>query len=389
MRKKILVSSHPLLIPVVKILAEKHDILTIDKIIYERLKNIDIPCKGLFEFADGDMRMEGYGESAKIIHTSFSPISFDGLGAGPSKFLENGIQGYFQSRINDFVMLTLTLDASDPDLVIMHNDVEGVMRMVALWCQVNDVPCLHVPHAVYQDVDRGVIGSDIHDLVTASHLAVSGWAQRDWYKKRGATNIKETGLPQNDKWDKKKALRLFNLDANRPVITYMTTWHQSTNMLGCTDRADELYGSFLRAMKMFGDDVQLIIKMHPNAFEANINAHVHAAEELGLNCVMSIQYLELALQASDVVFAPYGSNTLIDAAHIPYTRLASFEGQGFLDDDEVVKCGFSEKEIAELIEESLTRPPVDMEAFRYKYAGVPDGKAHVRVASWAEELIQM
>ena len=389
---KLLVSSHSLLISVVKALVGKFDVLALDRNMNQTLVNLDIESKALGDFAAPSMPAIAFTEAAKVLNSSFSPMSFNGLGPGPSKFLEEGLQGFLYPRLADLALLVLSLDKAEPDLVVLHNDVENLTRTVALWCQKRGVPCLHVPHAVYQNVNRGAVGTDIHDIITASHLAASGTYQRKWYEDRGQENIRETGLPQFDAWavmepDKKRALRLLHLDSDRPVITFMGTWRQNTNLLGHSDEWAMLYINFLKAIKMFGDEVQLIVKIHPNGGDQSAKFHASNAEQVGVNCVIAAQHLEVALQASDVVFAPYGSNSLIEAAYIPYTRLATFEHHGYFDDKEVMKSGFSEKEIAETLEESLSVEPADTKAFISKYAGIADGKAHLRVAGYAEELV--
>jgi len=393
---KILVSGHRFLVPVAKELSKKFDMICLEKAGAEVYNNIDIECKALGDFANMFLAEEAFAESAKVLNATFSPMTFDGLGAGPSKYLEEGVRAFLYPKLADLALLVLSLDEAKPDLVILHNDVENVARTVALWCQKRGVPFLHVPHAVYTKVTDGEVGTDIHDIVTASHLAVSGKFQHDWYKMRGQENIRETGLPQFDEWariksDKKRALRLLHLDPGRPVISYMGTWRQNTNMLGYNDEWADQFVTFLNAIKMFNDEIQLVVKMHPSSQEHGPQAHADILKKMGMNCVLVVQHhLVVVLQASDAVFAPYGSNTLIEAAHLPHVRLMTFDGcRAYLDDEVIIKSGSDMKEVAASIERVLSVPPLDTTAFRAKYVGISDGKAHLRVAEYAEEIVTM
>jgi len=393
---KILVSGHRFLVPVAKVLSKKFDMICLEKLGAETLNNIDVECKALGDFANIVLAEEAFLEAAKVLNATFSPMSFDGLGSGPSKYLEEQVRAFLYPKLADLALLVLSLDEAKPDLVILHNDVENVARTVALWCQKRGVPFLHVPHAVYTKVTDGEVGTDIHDIVTASHLVVSGKFQHDWYKMRGQENIRETGLPQFDGWagiqqDKRRALRLLQLDSSRPVISYMATWRQNTNLLGYNDEWADQFVTFLNAVNMFNDEIQLVVKIHPNSQEYGPQAHADILRNMGMNCVLMVQHhLVVALQAADVVFAPYGSNTLIEAAHLPHVRLmTSGGGRAFLDDDVIIKAGSNMREIAASIERALSAPPLDTTAFRAKYVGISDGKAHLRVAGYAEEIVMM
>src|SRR3990167_1089526 len=96
--------------------------------------------------------------------------------------------------------------------------------MLGVWGHTHKMARLHNPPAIYMDVGRGAPGSDVHDLVTATHLAASGPYQRAWYEQRGfaVENIRETGLPQFDDvkvFPREYACAALKLDVNKPVIT--------------------------------------------------------------------------------------------------------------------------------------------------------------------------
>jgi hypothetical protein len=316
-----------------------------------------------------------------------SQPSADGLTPGPAKFLREDLRGYLLPRLGDLTMAVMALDEIKPELVILHNDVEPVTRAAALWAKVHDVACLHVPHAVYMDVEKGAPGSDVHDLITASHLAAAGPFQRAWYERRGFPpgNVRETGLPQFDAYarltrSRKKARHMLRLDPHRPVVVYASSWAQGTNLLGVHSGVETSYLEFLEATKKL-PDVQPVVKTHPRG--DNVDWHVERAKEAGVACAVTPHHLEVVLRAADAILAYGPSNVLLEAAFVPGLRLLATHG--YPDDGAVKKV--DGRDVAEALHESLTDPAPDTLAFRVKYVGPPDGRAWERIAAFAEELL--
>ena len=104
----------------------------------------------------------------------------------------------------------------------------------------------------------GEIGSDVHDLITASHVVCNGPFQAEWFLNVALIKIIYilTGLPQFDKlakhkFTKEQACRVLGQTTNRPVVTYMSSWRQDTNLLGCHDGVEESYKEFLMPQKNY------------------------------------------------------------------------------------------------------------------------------------------
>ncbi len=388
----IMFSSHDLLLPVIKQLKDEFTIGTLDGRMTEVLKNLDIASEPLNKVMTPELRDKAFAASAGVIHDLAELGGYEEkVGPAAAKFLSEKFVAFSYARMADITMMVLALDIMKPKVLILHNDVEPLTRIAALWAQARGVKCLHVPHAVYQDGTRSSVGTDIHDIVTASNLAAAGPFQRAWYEKRGmpAFNVKETGLPQWDKWaepqkDRARAFRLLKLKPFIPTVTYIGTWRQNTNMFGCNDGWAQVYAEFLDAVKKIETPLQVIVKTHPNAGQESFNWHASAAKENGVKCLVTAQYLDLALLASDLVIAPYASNALIEAATMPHLRLMTMEGDGFNDDDVIIKAPHGK--LVESIIEALQGDPKDAKAFLTKYMGVMDGKAHVRVADYVREL---
>ncbi len=380
----ILVSSHNAFLPIIRKLGK--DVVTLDPDFSKMLADLDLPAKNISELVQADvLRAKAIQYSIKIIKKGLPP---NGLDKSADNFIRNDLPTLMYTRLPDLGTLVLALDEVKPELVLLHNDVEPLLRTVALWAKANDVPCIHIPHAIYQDVNRTKPGTDIHDLVTASNIAVGGPFQRQWYELRGVEpdKIRETGLPQFDPWanvklDKERAKRILKLDSC-PVVCYMGTWRQNTNILGNSDEWVQLYFEFLKAMTEL-TDYQTIIKVHPRASQENVKFHGDNANQAGLNAILTPHHLESCLQASDVVFAPYASNTLLEASFIPGLKMLTTHG--YVDDPEVTKVGMTK----DAIKDAITNAPRydgSLIRFQTKYIGLPDGKASDRIVQWINEL---
>lgn len=388
--KIVLTSSGSTLLPVIKLLAEKGcGFVTLRPEYAQTLKNLDLPAKAAAELATPDVRRRGFGEAAKLLRT-VKKFPKDGLRPDALTYLDADLHGFLMPRIPDLSILPLVLDGAGVDLVLLHNDVEPLTRLAALWARKAGVPCLHVPHAVYMDEDdRGAPGEDVHDLITASHLAAAGSFQREWYGERGfpTSGMRETGLPQFDPWatmspDRERARRLLKLDHHRPVLTYFSSWGQQTNLLGCHAGMEQTYIAFLDAIREM-PQFQYIVKVHPRG--NNLPFHGDAAKAAGVRCVLTATHWNIVLQATDALLSYGPSNVILDAAHLPGVRLMATHG--FRREDVVRKTGTDAAGMRLVIVEALARKQPDATEFLFRYAGIPDGKAAERVADFAWELL--
>jgi UDP-N-acetylglucosamine 2-epimerase len=386
---RIYTSFHPPFIPILRALSQAgHELVTMQPQFTKMLTDLDIPANSLAEFSSPALQTYAINQAANLLVNVQPPVN--GLGPAALDFMRHNIKGFLYSRLADLASYVLVLDQAKPDLILLHNDVEPLTRAAALWAQVHDVPALHIPHAVYLDIEKGEPGDDVHHLVTASHLAVAGWFQRQWYERLGAKNIVETGLPQFDKMatlngNPQKARKLLGLNQQQPVITYASSWRQDTNLLGCHDGVQETYLAMLQVMKRL-PDVQFIVKVHPR--DANANWHVQAAQQAGVKCTVTAQHLETVLQASDAVLTYGGSNLLLEASFIPWLRM--FATQGYEDDPEVIKIDCDPPDVDRIIEtlaSGLAVPPANTAAFQAKYLGRPDGRAWERITELCLKLV--
>ena len=324
---KILLSYYPRFIPIARALQKQgHEIIAMHPGMAKMLNDADIPTTALNDLMAPIDRMAALNYSAEVLSKVY-PINMNGLESGPTRFVQNDIRAFMYQRLSDVSALVAVTHRVHPDLIMVHNDVEPGTRAIAMWAKSNSVPCLHVPHAVYMDVGRGAAGTDVHDIVTATHLAAAGPYQRAWYEERGMKpeNVRETGLPQFDHFpvhERTRARRLLKIDLARPVIAYATSWRQDTNLLGCHDGIEEWYRHFIEAIKLL-PGVQVIIKTHPSATQENLQFHANIAKENGVHCIITPIHLEIVLSAADMLIAYGPSNILLEGTFVPELRLVA------------------------------------------------------------------
>jgi hypothetical protein len=392
MPKQIFVSYNPNLLNVVKGLHAQYPdavFIVAQQEFQRQLYDLDLPVKMLGEGVTVDVRGQAFDLATQMIaYLSGVEVEDERLDQRVKEWFSNGLAAYLYPQLPELLSYILSLNAMRPDLCIIHNDVEPMLRATAQWAKYNGVPCLHVPHAVYvDDFDRGPIGSDIHDIVTASHIVVAGSYQDTWYRLRGgATRV--TGLPQFDKWatmqsNQSKARQMLGLDPNKPVVVFASSWRQDTNLLGCHDGLEEAYTAILNAARAL-QNINFVIKLHPRTQGATgLDWHVNEAKKANVNVLITPLYLEQVLQAADMLVAYGPSNIVIEAAHLPNLRLVSIGGFG--NDNEVLTV--DSEHITDAIALGMSVAPVSSQQFVYKYAGVPDGLASQRIVQCAGELL--
>jgi len=396
----IFVSPHPPFIPIIKQFAKEYpgDVTfwTISQQWQKALSDLELPAKPISSVLTEQMQHHSFRESLRVIN-SLKTSSNGVLTEITSTWLDNNLPSYLYNRLPDAINIMQIFDAVGMNLILLHNDVEPIMRLCAMYGRARGIPCLHVPHAVYLDNnDRGPVNSDIHDVITAANLAVAGPYQADWYITRAKeqqikVEIRATGLPQFDRLaganrDRAHACRLLNLDQQKPIVAYCSSWRQDTNLLGCYDGIEETFAAFLSAAQQLSD-VQFVVSTHPRA--GNFDWHVKQIKESGVPIVaLPGVHFDTLLNAADLLISYGPSNVILEAACVPDVRLAVVGGGGGFDDDqEVSKMQPTVDGIAGGIVDSLAVNTLDRSKFAYKYAGPIDGLSVVRIYNWCKELL--
>jgi hypothetical protein len=339
---------------------------------------------------------EAYTDAALILSQGLE-VSPSSLERPAADFMLDKAGAFLYPRLFDLCALVRGLDETDARLVLVHNDVEPQTRAICLWAAARNVPSLHMPHAVYQDVDRDPTpGTDIHDLITASHLASAGPFQSEWYKARGfpGEHIRETGMPSLDAWHrnewkltKKRARRQLRIPEEARVVCYCSTWPQNTSAvtLGQSEEWIWAYHAFLVAIKKIVN-TWAVVKCHPHGGPKNWEWHVNEARARGVigRCHVTPDHLPNCLWASDAVVGFGGSGVLLEASFVPGLRLLSTHG--YEGEHAVRRTPLDAEGMREALEEALGDEQPDIGGLRARFCGPVDGQATERVASWATEL---
>lgn len=389
---KILTSSSSKFTPILKSLsAVGHSILTIHQHFAQTLTNLDINAAPLIGSVTGETRQAAMTEAAKTnaILSRFK-CRQNGILPAVKETLENDLAGLIYGDLPEIILFVLALDEARPDLILLHNDVEQIHRAAAFWGNAHQIPSLHIPHAIYQDIENR---HDIHRVVTATYLASAGPYQTKWYAECGMAeqSIFETGLPQFDEYatlhlDKQRAKQALGLSLDKPVIMYASSWSQNTNIMGMHDGVSETYEAILECAKQM-PDVQFLIKTHPHGGN-DAQQHLDRARQAKAPVTVTPHHLPHCLQASDLLLAYGPSNILLEGAHIPWLRLACTSG--YRNDPEIHKILTDPPNIPWMVQamyEILSRPILDMGRLRAKYLGPCDGQNHKRILELINHLL--
>lgn len=214
------------------------------------------------------------------------------------------------------------LEALDQEInlcgAVLHNDVEPVFRAVAQWTNAKGIPAIHVPHAHYFGLWRDERGWDVHDVVTAPHIAAINDVQARWYQARGARHVRVCGRPEWDTWAKwnvptAKARKLLGIELDQPTVSYLASWSQSTSLFGeMGDYPYLTFSEFCGAVKGLGWN--MVLSFHPSSPKENNERHMEIAKQIGISGIATGEHFGLVLQASDVVASFGPSNALIEAS---------------------------------------------------------------------------
>lgn len=340
-------------------------------------------CSGLFPALEAGTLVEPFEET--IGH-----FSADGVVENLGQWFPNWVLQSVSRQVLRLKLWRRLMDEFDVKICITHEDVCEDTKSMVQFFRARGVPTLHVPHAVYLDQWRAGPGLDVHDEIACEYMAAAGSFQREWYVARGfpESNVSLTGSPSWDKWsrppDQTWARDALKLAHDEPAVVYASSWAQHTSPLGFHDLVAECYAAFLEAAK--GADWQAIVKLHPNAGQASHQRHAKLASEMGVRCLVTPSYLDIVMQAADLVVAMGPSNILIEAAMLGVPIVSVL---GFADDEAVITCEPGEQgaAIGRGLGEERRREFAELRGpFVEKYAYANDGGATERVLELVGEL---
>jgi hypothetical protein len=362
----------------------------------DRLNNADIKAVPLASMVDSIVSERSNYEAAYAIRDILDGLqdneAFKLLDPDMVERVQYLVPSYLIDNLKNLAMVVLCLDKLKPSGIVLHNDVESIPRMAALWAKARGVPCLHLPHAVYlEQKNRAPVGCDVHDLVTSSHLACAGWFQRQWYFERGfpSDHIFEVGVPRMDKMcamlrEPERVYSIFHLNPKWPTVVYASSWWQGTSITEYEDLVRPSFVAFLETAKRV-DGINWVVKLHPRAPKENDDWHVEAIKQSGVKAILIKEYLELIFQVANALVM-YGPSNIAFEAGIMGVQLVSING--FHNDSEVTTVGIDPDEIGNGMKNALTNK-VPLQSFLLKYIGVHDGQSTKRALEYAHGLFKV
>lgn len=332
MNKPILiVSLGPSVVPLLPGLSQTFDLVSIGGVPVLPVQTIPIDQGGLDRSGTLWAASEGARCSANVIKALEANVIqtrlLNSIVGVPSTYIRPFVAklpGLVNLKVQEYAALLLFLERWRRERVVagvvLHNDVEGVLKLVAIWANRFDIPSIHIPHAVYTHFGRlATPGSDVHDDVTCKTVLAISPYQAEWYKARGAQDVEVVGAAMWEHWlrwnlNREFARRALRIAPETKVATYAATWGQHTSIMGLKymDFPDLAYRAFMQACKLH--NILAIVKIHPSAGPDSESWHKQVAKELDVPCILTRLNRELSVYASDAVVGCGPSGLLLEAA---------------------------------------------------------------------------
>lgn len=191
-------------------------------------------------------------------------------------------------------------------------------------------------------------------------------------------------------FDKEKTYEKLNLDKNKKLIVWTTNSHIYTK-----EANEKLFEGVYKAFKELSDDVELVLKLHPNEFDTTIHKDISKKVGVAPVIIKDIDIYEI-LYSCDLMLTEF-STTGIEASILGkpiitlhfagHPDLARYVKEGvalgvYKEEDLIIniKKVLYDKETQEKLKNAR-------EKFIYKHAYLQDGKATERVCDLIEKVI--
>ena len=143
----ILTSQKDAFLPILKQLHQAgHTLIATHPPFAQTLKEMDIPVRSLAEFNNPNIQAQAHNIAGQILSVVKAPVN--SLGPGALEWMRENLKGFLYPRLADVILFTVLLEVAKPDLIMVHNDVEPLLRAASMWGKGKGVPVLHIPHAI-------------------------------------------------------------------------------------------------------------------------------------------------------------------------------------------------------------------------------------------------
>ena len=403
-RPLLLISGGPSTRPLWPLLAEHYDLAFLYAPAGQEAISQGLPAVALAALMDVDLTEMVENQAALLTGRIVAAMpqvaerfaSAYGLSAPPAL---NGHMGdWFAGYAHHFLLGEIAilaqlekLKSSDRRIVgcLTHEDVAPDTRAMVAWCNAHDIPTIHVPHSPCHLLP-GVV--DIHRETRTRWIAASGPQVERFYVESGfdSEHVRLTGAPQ---WDdlyhgaipnKREARAVLKVPDGLKVLTYQTTWGQTTSLRSEFEAEfDTGFAATLAAAKALG--TYLMVKIHWN--DQRPEREDYYAKQMDAAAVAGLvtrQHYSYVLAATDCLVAQGPSNMCIDAA-IMGAPSVYLQTDGFDFATSYPRRCAPDGLLAEV--QATLETPGDLSSFIRQYNSAhPDGNASENVVSMVTEL---
>lgn len=155
-----------------------------------------------------------------------------------------------------------------PASFVVHQDITSLSRSMCQVLRSRGIPVIVVQHGI---LSRDVAGFYVMPKV-GDIQAVWGEYYRKWHTDRGkpAESQVVTGVPRYDglfslpPFDRDIVSRRFGLDPKLGVVLIATEWFEADTYQYTVEEEEDYIRLVLRSLKVH-DDIQIVVKLHPNS----------------------------------------------------------------------------------------------------------------------------
>ena len=285
-----------------------------------------------------------------------------------------------------------------PSIIVTTADTPPLRRIAVKTAGISGIPALSIQHGL---IGRIVPGFYFETAECDKH-AVWGRKAKELFANMGESpdSLIITGNPRYDilaskRFDKGEMYAALGLDMKKGVIVIATAWFAGLSVCATPDPVISFVKVVLQALKNVPEK-QVVIKLHPGYHQEYHKIFTAVAEEIGIDVVITKDYLWELLDSCDVVITS-GSTVALEAMMLDRivvdVSLNKQEAVSYTSSEALLRVS-EPAEIVPAIKQALYDEAVQArfadarKDFIYDYAHEQDGKASKRVADLIMHMIE-
>jgi hypothetical protein len=324
------------------------------------------------------------------------------------EILLHRFQEYFNTKFPELIMFIEEMDKNiqriNPDILVVMEDITPLQRTICRIFKLLSLPVLVIQH--------GAVSCDMAGFhvmpVEAQKQAVWGRQAREWGIQRGKHSESQiiTGNPKFDpiakgySVNKERICRKLGLNPNNGIIVLTTEWYAGVSVSSTWETNVLFILRTLQALKHCSQE-QVVVKLHPTSHKQYGKIVSAIATEIGVNVVITKDYLWELLSICDLVLISGNSTVGLEAMILdrPIVTVALCSQSEIPPEIFYASCGaalgvYKAEDITPAIKDALYNEEIRKKLaearkkFIYEHAYIQDGKASERVAKLIEQMIK-